>query len=227
MPSTAAEWESIAKVFEERWNFPNCLGALDGKHVQIQAPANSGSEYFNYKHTNSIVLMALADGEYKFTYVDVGAFGRDSDGGVFGRCTLSKALEDNSINMPPPKPLTNDSPAIPYVVVADDAFPMKPYLMKPFSFRNQVMPQRVFNYRLSRARRIVENVFGICVARFRILRTPMEVAPDKVTNIVLAIARLFTTSSSLETNHMLIVLGMEALLLNKSSRWQAQINAPE
>ena len=50
-PSMAGEWKDIASVFESRWNFPHCLGAIDGKHIMIQAPANSGTMYYNYKKT--------------------------------------------------------------------------------------------------------------------------------------------------------------------------------
>ncbi|XP_049316671.1 uncharacterized protein LOC125779379 [Bactrocera dorsalis] len=187
VPNTHEEWTEIAERFYQRWNFPNCCGALDGKHIAIQAPANCGSEYFNYKKYNSIVLMALVDADYKFLFVEVGAYGRESDGGVFARCALSTALAENSLNFPPAKSLPHESDEMPFVIVADDAFPLKTYLMKPFSFRNQVMSYKIFNYRLSRARNVVENVFGICASRFRILRRPMDVTPEHTTVIVLAI----------------------------------------
>lgn len=82
VPSTDEEWKYISTRFEERWNFPHCIGALDGKHVNIQPPPNSGSHYYNYKGFNSIVLMALVDADLKFIYIDVGTNGRVSDGGV-------------------------------------------------------------------------------------------------------------------------------------------------
>lgn len=107
------------------------------------------------------------------------------------RCTLAKRLEGKTLNVPPPKPLADDptTPA-PYVIVADDAFPLRSYIMKPFPFRNQSLSHRVYNYRLSRVRRIIENVFGICATRFRLLLKPIDMKPEKVTKAVLAICAL-------------------------------------
>ena len=66
---------------------------MDGKHILIRQPRNSGSFYFNYKGTFSIVLLALVDADYKFIYVDVGCNGRVSDGSVFQSSTLADAIK--------------------------------------------------------------------------------------------------------------------------------------
>ncbi|XP_023312264.1 uncharacterized protein LOC111692469 [Anoplophora glabripennis] len=190
IPLTKEEWLGHSKKYLHRWNFPHCIGALDGKHIVMQAPKNSGSYYYNYKNTHSIVLLALVDASYTFTYVDVGCNGRISDSGVFNNCTLSSALMNNELDLPQPSPLSGREKPMPYVIVADDAFPMKSYLMKPFPYKDQPGPNRVFNYLLSRARRIVENAFGIIANTFRILRKPILLEPEKVKKIVLAICTL-------------------------------------
>lgn len=185
MPTTEDEWIRIARGFHLKWNFPNCLGSLDGKHIVLQAPEHSGSFYFNYKKTHSVVLLALVDANYKFIFVDVGCNGRVSDGGVFSRCALSSALENNTLSFPAPAPLPGTDTILPHVV-ADDAFPLRKNIMKPFSTRNQPAPNRIFNYRLSRARRVVENTFGLLSQVFRIFRRPILLNPKKVETIVLA-----------------------------------------
>lgn len=69
------KWNSIANDYNTIWNFPNCVGALDGKHINIQAPPNSGSLYFNYK-TFLVILMALVYAKYNCIAVDIGAYGK-------------------------------------------------------------------------------------------------------------------------------------------------------
>lgn len=83
MPQNAEEWESVAKCFNQKWNFPNCVGAIDGKHISIQAPVHSGTEFFNYKGFFSIILLAVIHANYNLIYAKVGCQGRISDGGVF------------------------------------------------------------------------------------------------------------------------------------------------
>ena len=155
---------------------------MDGKHIVLKRPINSGSLYFNYKSNFSIVLLALVDADYKFIYIDVGCNGRISDGGVFRNSTLAMSLDNESLNIPK----SGEDEKLPYVIVADDAFPLKPNIMKPYPQRHLTKEKRIFNYRLSRARRVVENAFGIMASRFRVFLAPMSIAPDKAEKVVLA-----------------------------------------
>jgi len=75
MPSTSNEWPTISEQFELTWNYPKCIGFMYGKHIVLQSPMNSGSEYYKYKSFFSIVLFALVDADYNFLFVDIGCQG--------------------------------------------------------------------------------------------------------------------------------------------------------
>lgn len=163
----------ISDGFFNKWNFPNCVGALDGKHIRMQAPYKSGSEFFNHKKFFSLVLLASCDSDYKFTLLDIGAPGSSSDGGVLMDCAFGKALENKEIKLPNDEYIIDTNISAPFCSLCDEAFPLKRYIMRPFPGKKRVQlskEQHIFNYRLSRARRTIENAFGILVARWRILR---------------------------------------------------------
>ena len=187
-PLTEDLWIKIAKQFYDTWQFPNCIGAIDGKHVVIQAPANSGSMYFNYKGTFSIVLMALVDAEYCFIAVDIGNYGSNSDGAIFRDSKLGKGLENGSLHVSNANTIP-DAPEfgeIPFVVVGDPAFPLKPYLMRPYPGRNLENSEQIFNYRLSRARRVSENAFSILAQRWQVYQCRLNVNAELAMDIVKA-----------------------------------------
>ena len=187
MPSSAAEWLEIERTFRERTNFPHCLGSIDGKHVILQAPFNSGSEYYNYKGTFSIVLLAIVDVEFNFILVNVGCQGRISDGGVFQNTSFYKKLINNELGFPQESRLPGQDKPMPYVLVADDAFPLLNTILKPFSGHQlKGSTQRLFNYRVSRARIVVENAFGILASVFRVLQKPMLLQEQNAISVVLA-----------------------------------------
>ena len=118
MPTpTKNEWERIAREFWDQWQFPNCLGSLDGKQVVIEASQNSGSLYFNYKKKFSIVLLALVDPNYKFIAVDIGSYGRSSDGGIFSTSKLGRRLEMGTLDIPEDSLLPGTQQLAPYVIV--------------------------------------------------------------------------------------------------------------
>ena len=183
---TTEKWKEIIKEFWKRCGFPNCLGAIDGKHVTIQAPANSGSNFFNYKKT-SIVLLALVDANYNFIMVDVGAYGRNSDGGILSQSNIGKALENGNLKIPPDQYLAGTTQTAPCVIVGDEAFPLKRYLMRPFpSSQLDDEGNKNFNYRLTLARRLVECTFGILSQKFRIFNRRIQLTPKNVDYVILA-----------------------------------------
>ncbi|GFW95269.1 DDE Tnp4 domain-containing protein [Trichonephila clavipes] len=121
----------------------------------------------------------MVDADYCFTYVDVGGNGRANDSAVFRNSSLNIAMENKAIGFPED-----------HVIIGDDAFPLRPDLMKPFSKHGLSDEEKIFNYRTSRARRVSENAFGILAWRFRVFSKAIELKPDTIDRVILAACSL-------------------------------------
>ncbi|CAK1584748.1 unnamed protein product [Parnassius mnemosyne] len=184
IPSTAEEWLDIENGFARK--YPRAIGSIDGKHITLECPSNSGSEYYNYKKTFSIVLLALVDSSYNFIFADIGSQGRISDGGVFRNSLLWQKICTNALNIPEPNPLPGSNVDVPYVFLGDGAFALTDHVMKPYPGNHEYgSPKRIFNQALSRARVVVENTFGILVTKFRVFKKPFQLCPEKVSLITM------------------------------------------
>jgi len=126
---TTESLKSNAKEFEKVWNFPRVVGCLDDKYIRIVCPTDSGAKFFNYKKYISVVLQGLVDANYKFITVDVGDFGKQSNGGTFFISDLFSFIDGKRIIFPEPDFLPHSNVMAPYVMLGDEV--LFPYLMKP------------------------------------------------------------------------------------------------
>ncbi|XP_075996858.1 uncharacterized protein LOC142990849 [Genypterus blacodes] len=181
-PSTEAEWRKAADGFLQKWQFPHCLGAIDGKRISIQPPGYSG----NTPHITSVPMMAVVDANYKFLYLSAGAQASASETGLFAESDFRRALDRHLLNLPSAQVLPNSDLVVPYMFVGDEGYPLRLDVMKPYPSVQIERDHRVFNYRLSRACRVAENAFGILANQWRVFRSTIMLHPDKVVSITMA-----------------------------------------
>nr|CAI5855158.1 unnamed protein product [Callosobruchus analis] len=124
---TTADFIRISEEYNRLWDFPNCIRALDGKHVRIKCPSHS------------------VDDHYRFISIDVGGYGKQSDGGTFQASKLSKLLEKNKLGITKVKKLPNSNDKLPHVFITDEANSLKENLMKPYSGKTLNPSQENFN----------------------------------------------------------------------------------
>ena len=183
-------WKKIEIEYMNYRQISNCLGSIDGKHVRLQKPANKGSLYYNYKHFHSLVLMACVDANYLFTIIDVGACGSANDNAIFRNSAFGKLFFADRLHIPMPEPYPNDDVVSPYFFIADEAFPLLPNLMRPFSGKSieaeTSQPKRIFNYRIRRARLNVECAFGMLRSKLRLYYRPLATTVNTSIAIVQA-----------------------------------------
>ncbi|GFO19377.1 nuclease harbi1 [Plakobranchus ocellatus] len=131
---TEQDFKAVADGLKKTWNYPHVLGAIDGKHIKIECPPRSGSTYHNYKQTFSIVLQAVCDSESNFIAIDVGDYGRHSDGGIFNNSSFGRALLSNNLPIPPAEDLCGQE-VLHFVFLGDEAYPLMRNLLRPFPQR--------------------------------------------------------------------------------------------
>lgn len=148
-----------------------------------------------------MVLLAIVDARYQFIMCDFGVNGRISDGGVLQTTRFYEKLETKQLSIPSDEPITRSSKILPYVFVADDAFALRTDMIKPFRQADlNSKEKKIYNYRVSRARRIVENAFGILASRFRIYKTQINIKPKNIDKVVMATCALHNFLMSLSSN---------------------------
>lgn len=162
---TQTQLEDAARKMFEKWNFPNCVEAVDGKHVRIQCPPHSGTMFFNYKKFYSISFLVVADANYKFLTIDIGACGKHPDGGTFKESNLFREIMNVEHKWPKARELPGTSIHSPFVLVGDEAFPIIENLMWPFPGLSLPVDKMTFNKRLSRSRTVVERAFRISTTK--------------------------------------------------------------
>lgn len=121
--------------------------------------------------------------------VDIGAYGKEGDSGVFKNSVFGKQITAETFpNVPPPSCIPGTDIVTPHVFLGDSAFTLSRNLLKPFNQRqsNEKEICSIFNYRLSRARRTVENAFGILSQVFRMFLTPLAIKPESIDTVTLA-----------------------------------------
>ncbi len=161
MPATTEDFKEKILDMEELWQFPFSWCAVDGCHIPIKCPPGGQEackEYHNFKNFYSVVLMSMVDAKYRFVWVSCGYPGNSHDSIILQSTSIWSSIKDGKFL--PHFSQKEDGVHIPPLVLCDSPFPFDSFFLKPY--RNAVLTkeQRFFNYRLRRARMVVEGAYG-------------------------------------------------------------------
>ncbi|XP_065440822.1 uncharacterized protein LOC135981585 [Chrysemys picta bellii] len=162
--------------------FPNCGGAIDGMHIPILAPPHLESEYVNWKGYFSMVLQALVDHRGRFIDINTGWPGKVYEARIFRNTWLFRKMQAGTF-------FTVGEAEMPIVILGDPAYPLMPWLMKPYTGSLDSSKER-FNYRLSQCRMTVECAFGCLKARWRSLYRKLDLAESSIPAVIFACCAL-------------------------------------
>ena len=188
-PTTVAETSASIATFTPLSNLPNIAGAIDGTHIKIKAPKDSAVDYFSRYQQHDVVVQAVVNGKKAFMDVAAGFPGSMHDARVLRNSIIYEKAEHGDILAEGPIHRVDGSEIQPYLV-GDSAYPLSPWLQKPFPEGTRDPDEIRFNQELSSARVQVECAFGILKSRWRILMGMEESKVQLISKIILACAVL-------------------------------------
>ncbi|XP_065892383.1 uncharacterized protein [Dysidea avara] len=182
---TGRDLDQTVNLFKSKWGVPQCFGAVDGCHVPISVPCENHTEYYNRKGWYSMLIQGLADANYCFLDICVGWPGSVHDARVFSHSNLYSKITRGQLL--PDKPELISGISVPLFMIGDSAYPLQSWLLKPFQHNSDLTTQqRTFNYRISRARIVVENTFGRLKARWRRLMKRNDMFVHNIPQVIAA-----------------------------------------
>jgi len=147
----------------------------DGRWKHINQTGTQWLDILQLQGFFPVVLMAVADPNYRSVCVDIGRYGKDCDYTSFKRSMLWTSIQTNKLELPNERLLSGrKGPNVPYSFVGDEGFALNRNILRPFGGSNLSVKKRVYNYRLCRGRRYVECAFGILSNKWRIFLLPLN-----------------------------------------------------
>ena len=165
LPTTEDDVRDLVDNFQSVHGFPQCLGAIDGTHIEIKQPKMNYYEFINREGYTSINVQALCDYRYRLLDVVVKWRGSVHDARIFQKSSLNRKLRSGEIPHCP-RQIVPDRDPVPVCILGDPAYPLLPFLMKEYGAGGSNNEEGFFCYKLSSARIVIENSFGRLKARF-------------------------------------------------------------
>ena len=190
-PSTTAEFDDAAQLWQTFKRFPMCFGAVDGTLIPVQLPPynyNPNQFYSGRKKFHCMNVQVICNAKYEITHVDANWPGSVHDARIWRNSDPLNNLMTG---------ISGDK-----LLIGDSAYPLSPYLMKPYSQADAAQDpvKRNFNNILSEERVIIENVFGQITSRFQMLRTPIRIDIEMVPKFIIACCVLHNVGKYLDDN---------------------------
>lgn len=185
LPTTEAEVSEKTTAFLELFQFPQCIGAVGGTHIDIKQPSENASDFINRKSRFSLNVQACCDAKCLFMDVVVKWPGSVHDARVFTNSTLNSNLKNGHVPRCP-KRIVDDEEPIQVFILGDPAYPLLPYLMKEYVNGGSNPQEQYFGYKLCGARNVIECAFGRLKARFSALKRAMDINLDDLPAVIYA-----------------------------------------